>query len=57
MPSSAPRYTVSGPMNIVEALNAVPIHAPSSTPMPRCPRRSARPSERRRPARLAIPRP
>ena len=54
VPSSAPRYTVIGPMNIVAALNAVPIHAPSSTPMPMWPRRSARPSERKRAASVAI---
>jgi hypothetical protein len=57
VPSSAPRYTVSGPMNIVAALNAVPIHAPASTPMPRCPRRSGRPSDRNRAASVAMPAP
>ena len=44
-------------MNIVAALNAVPIHAPSSTPMPRCPLRSASPSDRKRRGQRRDPRP
>src|SRR5262249_8853578 len=44
-------------MNMMAALNAVPIHAPSSTPMPMWPLRSATPSESKRVASVEMPAP
>jgi hypothetical protein len=53
-PSKPPRYTENGPMNIMAALNAVPIHDASSTPRCNAPLRSTNPTLIRRPAKDAI---
>src|SRR5215813_9268937 len=56
-PSKPPTYTVNGPINISATLYAEPIHAPSSTPRPTLPLRSARPSVIIRPVNVTIPAP
>src|ERR1700733_9302810 len=53
-PSSPPRYTENGPMNISAALNAVPSHEASSTPRCKFPRRSGRPTLINLPVLVAI---
>src|ERR1700733_6029783 len=56
-PSSPPRYTVKGPINMREALKALSSQAPSSKLMPTWPFKSARPRLSMRPARVTSPAP
>src|ERR1700722_10723904 len=53
-PRRPPRYTEKGPINIMEALNAVLIQDPSSTPRCNAPRMSARPTLINRPVQVAM---
>src|SRR5580692_9869878 len=56
-PSSPPRKTVNGPINMSAALKALSSQAPSSRLMPICPFKSARPRLSMRPARVTSPAP
>src|ERR1700722_153968 len=56
-PSSPPRNTVNGPINMSEALKALSSQAPSSKLMPTWPFKSARPRLSMRPARVTSPAP
>src|SRR3984957_19990249 len=56
-PSSPPRKTGNGPINMSEALKALSSHAPLSKLMPTCPFKSARPRLSMRPARVTSPAP
>src|ERR1700685_1713410 len=56
-PSSPPRKTVNGPINMSEALKALSSQAPSSKLMPTCPFKSARPRLSMRPASVTSPAP
>ena len=56
-PSSPPRKTEKGPINIIAMLYAVGIQLASSTPSPIAPRRSGRPTLITRPFNVAIPAP
>src|SRR5215470_17008229 len=53
-PNRPPRNTESGPMNIMAALNAVPIQDALSTPRCKAPRKSARPTLSNCPAHFEI---
>src|ERR1700678_744961 len=53
-PRRPPRYTEKGPINIMEALNAVLIQDPSSTPRCNAPRMSASPTLINRPVHVAM---
>src|SRR6516164_2450350 len=53
-PSTLPRYTVNGPMNIIAALNDVLSQEASSMLRCKAPRKSAKPTLSNRPAPLAI---
>src|SRR6267154_2380614 len=53
-PRRPPRYTERGPINIMEALNAVLIQDPSSTPRCNAQRMSARPTLIKRPVHVAM---
>src|SRR5215831_9975544 len=53
-PSTPPRYTENGPMNIMAALNEVLSQEALSTPRCKAPRRSARPTLSNRPVKVAI---
>src|SRR5580658_7875134 len=56
-PSSPPRYTVNGPINMSDALKALSSQAPSSKLKPTCPFKSAMPRLSMRPARVTSPAP
>ncbi len=53
-PNRPPRYTETGPMNIIAALNAVPSQEALSTPRCKAPRKSARPTPSNCPAHFEI---
>src|SRR5215469_2436082 len=53
-PSTPPRYTENGPMNIIAALNDVLSQEASSTLRCKAPRKSARPTLSKRPVLVAI---
>src|SRR5215831_12761477 len=53
-PSTPPRYTENGPMNIIAALNDVLSQEALSTPRCNAPRKSARPTLSNRPVQAAI---
>src|SRR5215831_12539010 len=53
-PSTPPRYTENGPMNIIAALNDVLSQEASSTPRCKAPRKSGRPTLSNRPVKVAV---